>query len=425
MPLQRQKNIAVIGLGYVGLPIATAFAKYFPVVGFDVDETRVSGLKDGYDHTGELSSKALDTLTQLKLSSNPDDLAQCNFYIVTVPTPVDGSNQPDFSPLISASNTVGEFLKVDDIVVFESTVYPGATEEICVPVLESVSGLKFNTDFFVGYSPERINPGDKTRGLTDIVKVTSGSTPEAAKTIDDIYAKVITAGTHLAPSLAVAEAAKVIENVQRDVNIALVNELATLFAELGLDTLEVLEAAGTKWNFLPFKPGLVGGHCIGVDPYYLIRKAQSVGHNPELIRASRRINNAMGTYVADRVIRLMMQNDVAVNSAKVLVLGLTFKEDCPDLRNSRVIDVVNEFTELGMHVDVFDPWADLEQAKSAYNITLTEQPKNNAYDAIVLTVAHAAFKTLGASEIRKWGKGRHVLFDTKGALPGHAVDGRL
>ena len=425
MPLQRQKNIAVIGLGYVGLPIATAFAKHFPVVGFDVDETRVSGLRDGYDHTGELSSEALDVLTQLTLSSNPDDLAQCNFYIVTVPTPVDGSNQPDFSPLISASNTVGEFLKADDIVVFESTVYPGATEEICVPVLESVSGLKFNTDFFVGYSPERINPGDKNRGLTDIVKVTSGSTPEAAKTIDDIYAKVITAGTHLAPSLAVAEAAKVIENVQRDVNIALVNELATLFAELGLDTLEVLEAAGTKWNFLPFKPGLVGGHCIGVDPYYLIRKAQSVGHNPELIRASRRINNAMGTYVADRVIRLMMQNDVAVNNAKVLILGLTFKEDCPDLRNSRVIDVVNEFTGLGMHVDVFDPWADLEQAKSTYNITLTDQPENNAYDAIVLTVAHAEFKTLGANEIRNWGKERHVLFDTKGALPSHASDGRL
>ena len=425
MPLQRQKNIAVIGLGYVGLPIATAFAKYFPVVGFDVDEARVSELIDGYDRTGELSIEVLNALTQLTLSSNPNDIAQCDFYIVTVPTPVDESNQPDFSPLISASNTVGKFLKADDIVVFESTVYPGATEEICVPVLESVSGLKFNADFYVGYSPERINPGDKTRGLTDIVKVTSGSTPEAAKTIDDIYAKVITAGTHLAPSLAVAEAAKVIENVQRDVNIALVNELATLFAELGLDTLEVLEAAGTKWNFLPFKPGLVGGHCIGVDPYYLIRKAQSVGHNPELIRASRRINNAMGAYVADRVIRLMMQNDVAVNNAKVLVLGLTFKEDCPDLRNSRVIDVVNEFTGLGMNVDVFDPWADLEQAKSAYNITLTDQPENNTYDAIVLTVAHEAFKTLGASEIRKWGKGTHVLFDTKGALPGHAVDGRL
>ena len=315
----------------MGLPIATAFAKYFPVVGFDVDEARVSELIDGYDRTGELSTEVLNALTQLTLSSNPNDIAQCDFYIVTVPTPVDESNQPDFSPLIRASNTVGQFLEADDIVVFESTVYPGATEEICVPVLESVSGLKFNADFFVGYSPERINPGDKTRGLTDIVKVTSGSTPEAAKTIDDIYAKVITAGTHLAPSLAVAEAAKVIENVQRDVNIALVNELATLFAELGLDTLEVLEAAGTKWNFLPFKPGLVGGHCIGVDPYYLIRKAQSVGHNPELIRASRRINNAMGAYVADRVIRLMMQNDVAVNNAKVLVLGLTFKEDCPCL----------------------------------------------------------------------------------------------
>ena len=425
MPLQRQKNIAVIGLGYVGLPIATAFAKYFPVVGFDVDEARVSELIEGYDRTGELSTQDLNALTRLTLSSNPNDIAQCDFYIVTVPTPVDESNQPDFSPLISASNTVGKFLKADDIVVFESTVYPGATEEICVPVLESVSGLKFNADFYVGYSPERINPGDKTRGLTDIVKVTSGSTPEAAKTIDDIYAKVITAGTHLAPSLAVAEAAKVIENVQRDVNIALVNELATLFAELGLDTLDVLEAAGTKWNFLPFKPGLVGGHCIGVDPYYLIRKAQSVGHNPELIRASRRINNAMGAYVADRVIRLMIQNDVAVNNAKVLVLGLTFKEDCPDLRNSRVIDVVNEFTGLGMNVDVFDPWADLEQAKSAYNITLTDQPENNAYDAIVLTVAHEAFKALGTSEIRKWGKGTHVLFDTKGALPGHAVDGRL
>jgi len=425
MPLQRQKNIAVIGLGYVGLPIATAFAKYFPVVGFDVDEARVSELIEGYDRTGELSTQDLNALTRLTLSSNPNDIAQCDFYIVTVPTPVDESNQPDFSPLISASNTVGKFLKADDIVVFESTVYPGATEEICVPVLESVSGLKFNADFYVGYSPERINPGDKTRGLTDIVKVTSGSTPEAAKTIDDIYAKVITAGTHLAPSLAVAEAAKVIENVQRDVNIALVNELATLFAELGLDTLDVLEAAGTKWNFLPFKPGLVGGHCIGVDPYYLIRKAQSVGHNPELIRASRRINNAMGAYVADRVIRLMMQNDVAVNNAKVLVLGLTFKEDCPDLRNSRVIDVVNEFTGLGMSVDVFDPWADLEQAKSAYDITLTGQPENNTYDAIVLTVAHEAFKALGTSEIRKWGKGTHVLFDTKGALPGHAVDGRL
>ena len=423
--MQRQKNIAVIGLGYVGLPIAAAFAKYFPVVGFDVDDERVGGLIDGFDRTGELSTQELGALTQLTLSSNPNDIAQCDFYIVTVPTPVDDSNQPDFSPLISASNTVGKYLKIDDIVVFESTVYPGATEEICVPVLASVSGLKFNADFYVGYSPERINPGDKTRGLTDIVKVTSGSTPEAAKTIDDIYAKVITAGTHLAPSLAIAEAAKVIENVQRDVNIALVNELATLFAELGLDTLEVLEAAGTKWNFLPFRPGLVGGHCIGVDPYYLIRKAQSVGHNPELIRASRRINNAMGAYVADRVIRLMIQHDVAVNNAKVLVLGLTFKEDCPDLRNSRVIDVVSEFTDLGMDVDVFDPWADPEQAKSAYKIEPISQPENNTYDAIVLTVAHKEFKTLGVSEIRKWGKASHVLFDTKGTLPGDAVDGRL
>ncbi len=423
--MQRQKNIAVIGLGYVGLPIATAFAKYFPVVGFDVDKERVRGLRDGYDRTGELSSEELNALTQLTLSANLSDIAQCDFYIVTVPTPVDDSNQPDFSSLISASNTVGKYLKAGDIVVFESTVYPGATEEICVPVLESASSLKFNADFYVGYSPERINPGDKTRGLTDIVKVTSGSTPEAAKIIDDIYARVITAGTHLAPSLAVAEAAKVIENVQRDVNIALVNELATLFAELGLDTLEVLEAAGTKWNFLPFRPGLVGGHCIGVDPYYLIRKAQSVGHNPELIVASRRINNAMGAYVADRVIRLMMQNDVAVNNAKVLVLGLTFKENCPDLRNSRVIDVVREFAGLGMEVNVFDPWADSGQAASAYNITLTEQPENNTYDAIILTVAHEAFKTLGVDKIRKWGKETHVLFDTKGALPGNAADGRL
>ena len=318
----------MIGLGYVGLPIATAFAKYFSVVGFDVDKERVAELLEGYDRTGELSRHELNDLSQLKLSSDPQDLLPCDFYIVTVPTPVDDSNQPDFSPLISASNTAGKYLTRGDIVVFESTVYPGATEEICVPVLESVSGLRFNVDFYVGYSPERINPGDKSRGLTDIVKVTSGSTPGAAKIIDDIYAKVITAGTHLAPSLAVAEAAKVIENVQRDVNIALVNELATLFAELDIDTLEVLEAAGTKWNFLPFRPGLVGGHCIGVDPYYLIRKAQSVGHNPELIRASRRINNAMGAYVADRTIRLMIQNDVAVNNAKVLVLGLTFKEDC-------------------------------------------------------------------------------------------------
>ena len=415
----------MIGLGYVGLPIASAFAKYFPVVGFDVDKERVGGLIDGYDRTGELSTQELGALTQLTLSSNPNDIAQSNFYIVTVPTPVDDSNQPDFSPLISASKSVGQYLKTGDIVVFESTVYPGATEEICVPVLESVSGLKFNQDFYVGYSPERINPGDKSRGLTDIVKVTSGSTPEAAKDIDETYAKVITAGTHLAPSLAVAEAAKVIENVQRDVNIALVNELSTLFAELGLDTLEVLEAAGTKWNFLPFRPGLVGGHCIGVDPYYLIRKAQSVGHNPELIRASRRINNAMGAYVADRVIRLMIQHDVAVNNAKILVLGLTFKEDCPDLRNSRVIDVVNEFAGLGMQVDVFDPWADPDQAQRAYNITLTSQPDNNSYDAIVVTVAHSDFKILGAAEIRKWGKANHVLFDTKGTLAGHAVDGRL
>lgn len=422
--MQRQNNIAVIGLGYVGLPIATAFAKYFSVVGFDVDKERVAELLEGYDRTGELSKHELNDLSQLKLSSDPQDLLPCDFYIVTVPTPVDDSNQPDFSPLISASNTAGKYLTRGDIVVFESTVYPGATEEICVPVLESVSGLRFNVDFYVGYSPERINPGDKSRGLTDIVKVTSGSTPGAAKIIDDIYAKVITAGTHLAPSLAVAEAAKVIENVQRDVNIALVNELATLFAELDLDTLEVLEAAGTKWNFLPFRPGLVGGHCIGVDPYYLIRKAQSVGHNPELIRASRRINNAMGAYVADRTIRLMIQNDVAVNNAKVLVLGLTFKEDCPDLRNSRVIDVIKEFADLGMEVDVFDPWADPQRAKDAYGIELTHSPQGDTYDAIVLTVAHTEFKSLGTA-IRAWGKAKHVLFDTKGVLPGDTADGRL
>ena len=415
----------MIGLGYVGLPIATAFAKYFSVVGFDVDKERVAELLEGYDRTGELSKHELNDLSQLKLSSDPQDLMPCDFYIVTVPTPVDDSNQPDFSPLISASNTAGKYMTRGDIVVFESTVYPGATEEICVPVLESVSGLRFNVDFYVGYSPERINLGDKSRGLTDIVTVTSGSTPGAAKIIDDIYAKVITAGTHLAPSLAVAEAAKVIENVQRDVNIALVNELATLFAELDLDTLEVLEAAGTKWNFLPFRPGLVGGHCIGVDPYYLIRKAQSVGHNPELIRASRRINNAMGAYVADRTIRLMIQNDVAVNNAKVLVLGLAFKEDCPDLRNSRVIDVIKEFADLGMEVDVFDPWADPQQAKDAYGIELTHSPQGDTYDAIVLTVAHTEFKSLGTAAIRAWGKAKHVLFDTKGVLPGDTADGRL
>lgn len=401
-----------------------AFAEHFDVIGFDINQGRINELNGGHDRTGETTEHALDALPRLTLTKTLADLAACSFYIITVPTPVDASNHPDFSPLIAASHSVASLLTRGDIVVYESTVFPGATEEICVPILQS-SGLVYNQEFFVGYSPERINPGDKARGLADIVKVTSGSTAEAAQAIDATYAKVVTAGTYLAPSIAVAEASKVIENVQRDVNIALMNELATLFGELDLDTLDVLSAAETKWNFMPFRPGLVGGHCIGVDPYYLIRKAQSVGHNPELIRASRRINNAMGGHIANRVIRLMIEHDVPVNAARILILGLTFKEDCPDLRNSRVIDVIRELQALGMQVDVYDPWANPEESSTLYDLSLLQEPAPDSYDAIVLTVKHELFREAGSAKIRCWGKTKHVLFDTKCALPGEEVDGRL
>lgn len=422
--LATQESIAVIGLGYVGLPLALAFAEKYPVVGFDLNPTRIAELQRGVDRTAEVEPAELEA-SSLVFASSLADIAHCSCYIVTVPTPVDQFDQPDFTPLISASRTVAQLLDEGDLVIYESTVYPGATREVCVPELVAGSGLEFDRQFHVGYSPERINPGDKQRPLSSIVKVTSGSSPAAAERVDALYKTIITAGTYPAGQLEVAEAAKVIENVQRDVNIALMNELAVLFNRLGIDTLEVLEAAGSKWNFLPFRPGLVGGHCIGVDPYYLIRKAQAVGHHPEIIQASRRINNQMGGYLANQVIRLMLEHDVAVNRARVLVLGLTFKENCPDLRNSRVIDVVNEFGTLGMEVDVHDPWADRDDAAREYGVTLVDEPKADSYDAIVVAVGHALFYEAGVTALRRWGKPAHVVYDAKCLFARDEVDGRL
>jgi UDP-N-acetyl-D-galactosamine dehydrogenase len=417
--------IAVIGLGYVGLPLAVEFGKRYPVTGFDIKPERISELQEGRDSTLEVPPEELAAATQLRFTSDPAAIRNCRVFIVTVPTPVDGVNRPDFTPLIRASQTVGAALKHGDVVIYESTVYPGATEEICVPVLEQHSGLKFNIDFYCGYSPERINPGDKAHRLTTIKKVTSGSTPEVADAIDALYASIITAGTHKASSIRVAEAAKVIENTQRDLNIALMNELAVLFNRLGLDTADVLEAAGTKWNFLPFRPGLVGGHCIGVDPYYLTHKAQAVGYHPEVILAGRRINDGMGPYVANQVIKLMIRRGINPVGARVLVLGLTFKENCPDLRNTRVVDVVHTLHDYRAEVDIHDPLASAEEAQHEYGLTLLTQPQPGTYDAIVLAVAHGQYVDMGVNAIRAWLKPDGILYDVKSVFPRDAVEGRL
>ena len=418
-----QEKIAIVGLGYVGLPLAAEFSKKYDVTGFDIYEQRIEELNKAYDRTLELSSKQLHEALEhgIYFTSDPDKLEECNIYIVTVPTPIDAHKRPNLIPLVKASETIGKYLKKDDIVIYESTVYPGATEEVCVSVLEEFSGLKFNEDFYCGYSPERINPGDKEHTVTKILKVTSGSTPEVAKKVDKLYKSIITAGTHLAPSIKVAEAAKVIENTQRDLNIAFVNELAIIFNKLGIDTTSVLEAAGTKWNFLKFKPGLVGGHCIGVDPYYLTHKAQQIGYNPEIILAGRRLNDNMGTFVANQVIKLMIKKGQKIEGAKVLVLGITFKENCPDIRNSRVIDVIQEMQEFGCKVDVYDPWADEKEVKREYSLSLltkNQKPEIKNYNAVILAVAHDQFKVLDL-EINE----KQVIYDIKAILD--KSDGRL
>lgn len=421
-----QVRIAVVGLGYVGLPLAVEFGKHFNTVGFDIHTARIEQLRAGIDFTQETSVDELEAATKLTYTDELQSIRDCGVFIVSVPTPVDEHKRPDFTPLIKASESIGSVLKRGDVVVYESTVYPGATEEICVPELERISGLKFNIDFTVGYSPERINPGDKQRRLTNIPKITSGSTPETAEYVDALYRTIITAGTHKASSLKVAEAAKVIENTQRDANIALINEFALIFHRLGIDTQDVLEAAGTKWNFLPFQPGLVGGHCIGVDPYYLIQKAQAVGYFPDILLACRRINDGMGQHVASEVVKLMIGKGHAIKGSRVLVLGLTFKENCPDLRNTRVVDLIAEFESYGAVVDIYDPWADAIEAKREYGLSLlAEEPKVGAYDAVVLAVAHDEFKPAGANRARAWANGRAVLYDIKGVLPRNEVDGRL
>ncbi|MDR5903041.1 Vi polysaccharide biosynthesis UDP-N-acetylglucosamine C-6 dehydrogenase TviB [Halomonas icarae] len=418
-------RLGVIGLGYVGLPLAVEFGKVLPTVGFDINERRIAELRDGVDHTLEVEPELLAEASRLSFSSDIEALRECNVYIVTVPTPIDASRRPDLTPLVKASETLGRVVGQGDVVIYESTVYPGATEEACIPVVERVSGLTYNQDFFAGYSPERINPGDKEHRVTTIKKVTSGSTPEVATFVDALYARVITAGTHLASSIAVAEAAKVIENTQRDVNIALINELAVIFNRLGIDTEEVLEAAGTKWNFLPFRPGLVGGHCIGVDPYYLTHRAQQVGYHPEMILAGRRLNDGMGAYVAGQLIKQMIKRRIHVEGARVLVMGLTFKENCPDLRNTRVVDIIAELADYNVAVDVYDPQVNKDEAEKEYGIRPLETPEAGAYDAVILAVAHREFRELGAEGIRAWGKAEHVLYDLKYCLDKSQVDIRL
>jgi UDP-N-acetyl-D-galactosamine dehydrogenase len=418
-------KVAIVGLGYVGLPLAVEFGKIMPVVGFDISGARVNALREGQDSTLEVSESELADAKQLQFTARSEELADCNIFIVTVPTPIDEHKQPDLMPLVRASETIGSVLKRGDIVVYESTVYPGATEEVCVPVLERASDLAFNVDFFVGYSPERINPGDKKHRLPNIRKVTSGSTPEVAQTVDALYSQIIVAGTHKASSIRVAEAAKVIENTQRDVNIALVNELAIIFNKMGIDTESVLEAAGSKWNFLPFVPGLVGGHCIGVDPYYLTHKAQSIGYHPEIILAGRRLNDGMGKYVVAQLVKTMTKRRIHIQGARVLVLGLTFKENCPDLRNSRVIDIIRELAEYNVEVDVYDPWVLKEAAREEYGVSPIDSPSPGEYDAIVLAVAHREFAELGASAIRRFGREEHVFYDLKFVFSQQDSDLRL
>ena len=418
-------KIAIIGLGYVGLPLAVEFGKKVSVLGFDIHQKRIDELQSGQDHTLEVSPKELKQATHLSYTTNLQQLADCNFFIVTVPTPIDEFKQPDLTPLVKASESIARVLKKGDVVVYESTVYPGATEEVCIPVLEKNSGLKFNQDFYAGYSPERINPGDKLHRVTNILKITSGSTPAVADYVDQVYNLVIEAGTHKAASIKVAEAAKVIENTQRDVNIALINELALIFNKMGIDTEAVLQAAGTKWNFLPFRPGLVGGHCIGVDPYYLTHKAQAIGYHPEIILAGRRLNDGMGAYVVTQLVKAMLKKRIQVEDAKVLILGLSFKENCPDIRNTRIIDIVNELKEYHTQIDVYDPWVDAAEAEHEYGISPISNLENGKYDAVILAVAHEQFKAMGVDAIRALGKADHVLYDLKYVLSQAESDLRL
>jgi len=419
------KPIAVVGLGYVGLPLAVEFGRKRNVIGFDINEVRIKELKKGLDKTLETTHEELKDAAHLRYSNNPEDLKECNIFIITVPTPINKDKKPDLTPLEQASNTIGSILKKGDIVIYESTVYPGATEEVCVPILEEKSGLSFNKEFYCGYSPERINPGDKEHRISTIKKVTSGSTPDIAKRVDKLYQEIIAEGTFMASSIKVAEAAKVIENTQRDVNIALINELSLIFNKLDIDTKSVLEAAGTKWNFLPFRPGLVGGHCIGVDPYYLTYKALEVGYKPEMILAGRKINDNMGIFVADQVSKLMSKKGINIDGANILIMGLSFKENCPDIRNTKVIDLVDEFSSFNCSIDVYDPWVDKHEAFNQYKIKLIEHPAKGKYDAIVLAVAHNKFRDFSHKEIMAFGKDKYVIYDIKYLLSADEVDGRL
>ena len=425
MNLPESPRLAIIGLGYVGLPLAVEFGKQLHCIGFDINQQRINELRQGHDNTQEIEPNALKESQHLQFTNTASDIVDCDIYIVTVPTPIDSSNRPDLTPLQRASELVGSVIGANNIVIYESTVYPGCTEEVCVPIIEAQSGLVFNNDFYAGYSPERINPGDKEHRVTNITKVTSGSTEEVADYVDQLYLRIVTVGTHRASSIKVAEAAKVIENTQRDVNIALINELALIFHKLDIDTLEVLEAAGSKWNFLPFRPGLVGGHCISVDPYYLTHKAQEIGYHPEVILSGRRINDGMGSHVAERAIKLMMRKRINVVDANILLLGLAFKENCPDLRNTRVVDIIEDLSSYHTHIDVYDPWASAAEAKQFYNIDLITEPKANYYDAIIICVGHNQFKAMGAAEIHRLGKASHILFDVKHLLDKSDVDGRL
>lgn len=423
--LNKNNKIAVIGLGYVGLPLAVEFGKQIPVVGYDLNNSRIDELKDGNDITQEVEKKELESSINLTFTNALSDISECNIFIVTVPTPIDSNNLPDLKPLINASRAIGQVLKKNDIVIYESTVYPGATEEECIPVLENTSGLLFNKDFYAGYSPERINPGDKKHRLANITKITSGSTEEVADFIDDLYSSIIDAGTHKAASIKIAEAAKVIENTQRDLNIALVNELSIIFNKLGIDTEAVLNAAGTKWNFLPFRPGLVGGHCIGVDPYYLTYKAQSIGYNPQIILAGRQQNDGMGAYVASQLIKAFIKKRIHVIDSKVLVMGLTFKENCPDLRNTRVVDIIKELENIGVSVDVYDPWVDSNESMKEYGIKPIDSPEEGRYDGIIVAVSHSQFASMGVNGIRALGSSKHVLYDLKYVIPSSESDLRL
>lgn len=419
------KRIGVIGLGYVGLPLAVAFGKKYATLGFDINQQRIDELKRGEDHTLEVSPEELADVVSLEFSCSPQDLSDCDYIIVTVPTPIDKNRQPDLTPLRKASEMIGKVIKSGAIVIYESTVYPGATEEVCIPIIEQHSGMTFNQDFFAGYSPERINPGDKTHRLENIIKVTSGSTPEIGDTVDALYLSIIEAGTHKASSIKVAEAAKVIENTQRDLNIALINELAMIFERLGIDTEEVLLAAGSKWNFLPFRPGLVGGHCIGVDPYYLTHKAEEIGYHPEVILAGRRINDHMGEYVVSRLVKKMLNKKIMVNGANVLLMGITFKENCPDIRNTKIVDIATELDNYHVNVDIYDPWAESAEVEHEYGLSLIDKPEVGKYDAVIAAVAHSQFKEMGTEQIRALGKENCVVFDLKYILDKQLVDLRL